>query len=142
MPRCKAPDQMSQGLVKSGRERDNMNKELGRMVRGRATMGKGMERQKGFNLDVTTWFWTHLFESADKDGDVLKVGDYRCAPINDFWAVLAYGAAFPVQSFMTRQEALDWMVSVECNKFADAKSKADAVRDSWSEIKQSDHATP
>ena len=57
-------------------------------------------------------FWSGLFISAEKDGEVLRVGEYRSAPINDFWAVLKDNAEYPSATGIleSQQEALDWMV--------------------------------
>jgi hypothetical protein len=57
-------------------------------------------------------FWSGLFNSAEKDGEVLRVGEYRSAPINDFWAVLKDNAEYPSATGIleSQQEALDWMV--------------------------------
>tara|TARA_R110000787_G_scaffold115043_2_gene224931 strand:+ start:321 stop:536 length:216 start_codon:yes stop_codon:yes gene_type:complete len=53
-----------------------------------------------------------LFNSAEKDGETLRVGEYRSAPINDFWAVLKDNAEYPNATGIleSQQEALDWMV--------------------------------
>ena len=58
-------------------------------------------------------FWTGLFDSAERDGEVLRVGEYRSAPINSFWAVLKDGAEYPsidAGVLESQQVALDWMV--------------------------------
>ena len=67
-------------------------------------------------------FWTGLFNSAEKDGETLRVGEYRSAPINDFWVVMKDNAEYPVVIgkghrihsatgiLESQQEALDWMV--------------------------------
>lgn len=62
-------------------------------------------------------FWNDMFDRAEKDGETLRVGDYRVAPINDFWCPMKDGASYPVNAFETQQKALDWMVSTECNKY-------------------------
>ena len=62
------------------------------------------------NIGTDQLFWAHLFDGAEADGDILQVGAYRSAPINDFWAVMEDGAEYPVESFPSEQEALDWMV--------------------------------
>ena len=56
-------------------------------------------------------FWAGLFNSAEKDGESLRIGEYRSAPINDFWAVLRDDADYAVDSFKSEQLALDWMVA-------------------------------
>ena len=56
---------------------------------------------------------TGLFDSAERDGEVLRVGEYRSAPINSFWAVLKDGAEYPsidAGVLESQQVALDWMV--------------------------------
>ena len=58
-------------------------------------------------------FWTGLFDSAERDGEVLRGGEYRSAPINSFWAVLKDGAEYPsidAGVLESQQVALDWMV--------------------------------
>jgi hypothetical protein len=61
-------------------------------------------------------FWTDLFNSAEKDGETLRVGEYRSAPIGrtdqEFWAVLKDDADYAAESFKSEQLALDWMVAV------------------------------
>jgi hypothetical protein len=56
-------------------------------------------------------FWADLFNSAEKDGESLRVGEYRSAPINAFWAVLKDGADYAAESFESEQLAVDWMVA-------------------------------
>jgi len=97
-----------------------MNQELGRMVRGRATRpSKGTVTQ-----DV---FWTRLFDEAEKAGEALVVGDYRLAPILGNWAVMGYGAAYPVESFKSRQKGLDWIVGEAIGKALDYADKGKVI---------------
>ena len=63
-------------------------------------------------------FCAVLFDAAEKNGEALRVGEYRSAPVNDFWAVLRDDADYAVDSFKSEQLALDWMVRVECRRQA------------------------
>jgi hypothetical protein len=64
-------------------------------------------------------FWTSLWTGAEKDGESLRIGEYRSAKINDKWGVMRDGAEYPTgQKFDTHQTAIDWMVHMECNKFS------------------------
>ena len=63
-------------------------------------------------------FWTGAFDADEADGLTVRVGPFRCAPVNEWcvehgkWAVLEDGAEYPNgHTWDTRQEAVDFMVA-------------------------------
>jgi len=64
-------------------------------------------------------FWTDGFNSDEAKGLTVRVGAFRCAPLNSAgaanpdprWGCLRDGFDYPYgESFASRQEAVNWMV--------------------------------
>jgi len=61
-------------------------------------------------------FWTGAFDGDEARGLTVRVGPFRCAPVNENrgaaeWAVMRDGAEYPHgHLFGSRQDAVDWMV--------------------------------
>ena len=56
-------------------------------------------------------FWTGAFDGDEARGLTVRVGPFRCAPVNEKWAVMLDGAEYPNgHTWDTRQEAIDFMV--------------------------------
>mgnify|MGYP006403084435 FL=1 len=61
-------------------------------------------------VDAKT-FWTDGFNSDEAKGLTVRVGAFRCAPLNEGWACLRDGSEAPYgETFASRQEAVDFMV--------------------------------
>ena len=61
-------------------------------------------------VDAKT-FWTDGFNSDEYRGLTVRVGAFRCAPLNEGWACLRDGFDAPYgETFASRQEAVNWMV--------------------------------
>ena len=59
-------------------------------------------------------FWTKGFDADEARGITVRVGPWRCAPLNDglHWGCLRDGAEYPHgTTFDARQEAVDFMVA-------------------------------
>ena len=62
--------------------------------------------------------WGVIFDAAEKAGDSIRIGDFRCAPVqkgqltsSTVWLVMEYGADFPyVDALDTRESAVNFMV--------------------------------
>ena len=56
-------------------------------------------------------FWNVAWDADEAQGLTVRVGPWRCAPLNDKWGCLKDGADYPSASgFDTRQDAVDFMV--------------------------------
>ena len=57
-------------------------------------------------------FWTGIWDKAEQDGETLRVGEYRSAPVGLDWGVLKDNAEYPNDTgiLKSQQAALDWMV--------------------------------
>jgi len=56
-------------------------------------------------------FWTGAFDADEAEGLTVRVGPFRCAPVNEKWAVMLDGAEYPNgELYASCQEAIDFMV--------------------------------
>ena len=63
-------------------------------------------------VDAKT-FWNVAFNNDEAKGLTVRVGAFRCAPLNDKWACLRDGSEAPYgETFASRQEAVDFMVDL------------------------------
>ena len=67
-------------------------------------------------VDAKT-FWNVAFNADEAKGLTVRVGEWRCAPLNDKWACLRDGFGGPIgrehydgHRFNTRQDAVDFML--------------------------------
>ena len=61
-------------------------------------------------VDAKT-FWNVAFNNDEAKGLTVRVGAFRCAPLNEGWACLRDGSEAPYgETFASRQEAVDFMV--------------------------------